>query len=84
MVKRGGRFSGEAFVVLQASHQLDFALQKNKTYMGKRYVEVFRAKKLVRSELTVPAILYQLLDGQASCSWSLICWAGSQTYAGLL
>ena len=49
MVKRGGRFSGEAFVVLQASHQIDFALQKNKTYMGKRYVEVFRVKKLVRS-----------------------------------
>lgn len=51
MVKRGGRFSGEAFVVLQASHQIDFSLQKNKTYMGKRYVEVFRVKKLVRSWL---------------------------------
>ena len=47
MVKRGGRFSGEAFVVLPASNQMDFALSKNKTYMGKRYVEVFRAKKLV-------------------------------------
>lgn len=46
MVKRGGRFSGEAFIVLQASHQVDFALQKNKTYMGKRYVEVFRVKKV--------------------------------------
>ena len=47
MVKRGGRFSGEAFAVLPASTQMDFALAKNKTYMGKRYVEVFRAKKLV-------------------------------------
>ena len=53
MVKRGGRFSGEAFVVLQASHQIDFSLQKNKTYMGKRYVEVFRVKKLVRGWLTL-------------------------------
>ena len=47
MVKRGGRFSGEAFALLPASSQMDFALAKNKTYMGKRYVEVFRAKKLV-------------------------------------
>ena len=47
MVKRGGRFSGEAYAVLPASSQMEFALAKNKTYMGKRYVEVFRAKKLV-------------------------------------
>lgn len=47
MVKRGGRFSGEAFALLPAGSQMDFALAKNKTYMGKRYVEVFRAKKLV-------------------------------------
>jgi hypothetical protein len=57
MVKRGGRFSGEAFAVLPASTQMDFALAKNKTYMGKRYVEVFRAKKLVSTLGTALATL---------------------------
>lgn len=47
MVKRHGRFSGEAYVVLPGVPPLDFALQKNRSYMGKRYVEVFKAKKMV-------------------------------------
>ncbi len=49
MVKRHGRFSGEAYVVLPGVPPLDFALQKNRSYMGKRYVEVFKAKKMVCS-----------------------------------
>lgn len=40
LVKRQGRFSGEAFVVLPGMMQVEFALNKHKAYMGKRYVEV--------------------------------------------
>jgi heterogeneous nuclear ribonucleoprotein F/H len=47
LVKREGRFSGEAFVVLGSPLQIQMAVDKNKSYMGRRYVEVFRAKKLV-------------------------------------
>lgn len=46
LVKREGRFSGEAFVVLGSPLQIQMAVDKNKSYMGRRYVEVFRAKKL--------------------------------------
>jgi hypothetical protein len=56
LVKREGRFSGEAFVVLGSPLQIQMAVDKNKSYMGRRYVEVFRAKKLVR------AILCRLLE----------------------
>lgn len=49
LVKRDGRFSGEAFVVLGSPLQIQMAVDKNKSYMGRRYVEVFRAKKLVSS-----------------------------------
>jgi heterogeneous nuclear ribonucleoprotein F/H len=47
LCKRDGRFSGEAFVVLGSPLQIQMAVDKNKSYMGRRYVEVFRAKKLV-------------------------------------
>lgn len=46
LCKRDGRFSGEAFVVLASPLQIQMAVDKNKSYMGRRYVEVFRAKKL--------------------------------------
>eukprot|EP00878_Enallax_costatus_P002872 GHUV01003065.1.p1 GENE.GHUV01003065.1~~GHUV01003065.1.p1 ORF type:complete len:276 (+),score=52.20 GHUV01003065.1:152-979(+) len=46
LVRRDGRFSGEAFVVLGSPLQIQMAVDKNKSYMGRRYVEVFRAKKL--------------------------------------
>ncbi|GBG72219.1 hypothetical protein CBR_g11151 [Chara braunii] len=42
---KGGRFSGEAFVVFGAPMQVDFALQRNRQNMGRRYIEVFRSKK---------------------------------------
>lgn len=48
MVKRDGRFSGEAYVVLGSPMSVDMALTKNKSYMGRRYIEIFKAKKLVR------------------------------------
>jgi hypothetical protein len=47
LVKRQGRFSGEAFVVLPGMMQVEFALNKHKAYMGKRYVEVQPASKEV-------------------------------------
>lgn len=47
MVKKDGRFCGEAYVVLASPLFVDIALTKNKSYMGRRYIEIFRAKKLV-------------------------------------
>jgi len=47
LVKRQGRFSGEAFVVLPGMMQVEYALNKHKAYMGKRYVEVQPASKEV-------------------------------------
>ncbi|KAK4772816.1 hypothetical protein SAY86_014591 [Trapa natans] len=44
-VHRDGRFSGEAFCVLGYPLQVDFALQKNRCSMGRRYVEVFRSRR---------------------------------------
>lgn len=45
LVNKSGRFSGEAFVVFAGSMQADFALQRDRQNMGRRYVEVFRCKK---------------------------------------
>ncbi|XP_038694996.1 heterogeneous nuclear ribonucleoprotein H3-like isoform X2 [Tripterygium wilfordii] len=44
-VHKGGKFTGEAFCVLGYPMQVDFALQKNRHNMGRRYVEVFRSKR---------------------------------------
>ncbi|KAJ8770945.1 hypothetical protein K2173_022117 [Erythroxylum novogranatense] len=44
-VHKGGKFSGEAFCVLGYPLQVDFALQKNRQNIGRRYVEVFRSKR---------------------------------------
>ncbi|XP_031489312.1 uncharacterized protein LOC116256907 [Nymphaea colorata] len=44
-VHKSGRFSGEAFCVLAYPVQVDFALQRNKQNMGRRYIEVFRSKR---------------------------------------
>lgn len=46
LCKRNGRFSGEAFVLMASPVQVDMAIAKDKTYLGRRYVEVFRAKRL--------------------------------------
>ncbi|CAM6127029.1 unnamed protein product [Calypogeia fissa] len=40
-----GRFSGDAFVVFGAPTQVDFALQRNRMKIGRRYIEVFRSRK---------------------------------------
>ncbi|XP_031388273.1 heterogeneous nuclear ribonucleoprotein F isoform X1 [Punica granatum] len=44
-VRKDGKFSGEAFCVLGYPLQVDFALQKNRFSMGRRYVEVFRSRR---------------------------------------
>ena len=48
MVRREGRLSGEAFVVLSSPMHVEVGLSKNRTYLGRRYIEVYRAKKIVR------------------------------------
>ncbi|XP_024390303.1 uncharacterized protein [Physcomitrium patens] len=45
LVRMNGRFSGEAYVVFGAPVQVDYALQKNRHNIGRRYIEVFRCKK---------------------------------------
>lgn len=44
-VHKHGRFSGEAFCVLGYPLQVDFAIQRNRQNLGRRYVEVFRSKR---------------------------------------
>ncbi|GAV56924.1 RRM_6 domain-containing protein, partial [Cephalotus follicularis] len=44
-VHKNNKFTGEAFCVLGYPLQVDFALQKNRQSMGRRYVEVFRSKR---------------------------------------
>ncbi|XP_031272033.1 heterogeneous nuclear ribonucleoprotein F [Pistacia vera] len=44
-VHKSSKFTGEAFCVLGYPLQVDFALQKNRQNMGRRYVEVFRSKR---------------------------------------
>ncbi|KAJ4825382.1 hypothetical protein Tsubulata_012537 [Turnera subulata] len=45
LVHKESKFTGEAFCVLGYPLQVDFALQKNRQNMGRRYVEVFRSRR---------------------------------------
>ncbi|KAM1479507.1 hypothetical protein ACFX2I_026783 [Malus domestica] len=45
LVNKGGRFSGEAFVVFAGPMQVELALQRDRQNMGRRYVEVFTCKR---------------------------------------
>lgn len=45
LVNKNGRFSGEAFVVFSSPMQAEFALQRDRQNMGRRYIEVFRCNK---------------------------------------
>ncbi|GFZ09456.1 RNA-binding (RRM/RBD/RNP motifs) family protein [Actinidia rufa] len=45
LVNKNGRFSGEAFVVFAFPMQAEYALQRDRQNMGRRYVEVFRCMK---------------------------------------
>lgn len=44
-VHKGGWFTGEAFCVLAYPLQVDYAIQRNRQNMGRRYIEVFRSKR---------------------------------------
>ncbi|XP_068637970.1 uncharacterized protein [Aristolochia californica] len=44
-IHKHGRFSGTAFCVLGFPLQVDYALQRNRQNMGRRYIEVFRSKR---------------------------------------
>lgn len=44
-VHKNSKVTGEAFCVLGYPLQVDFALQRNRQNMGRRYVEVFRSKR---------------------------------------
>lgn len=44
-VHKDGRFSGEAFCVLAYPLQVDYAIQRDRRNIGRRYIEVFRSKK---------------------------------------
>lgn len=59
LIKRDGRFSGEAFVLLGSPVHVEMAMSKNKTYMGRRYIEIFRAKKLDYYK----GVVAEMLDG---------------------
>ncbi|KAL9255328.1 Epithelial splicing regulatory protein 1-like protein [Drosera capensis] len=57
LTHKGGRFSGEAYCVLGYQHQVEYALQRNRQNIGRRYVEVFRSTrheyyKAIASEVT--------------------------------
>lgn len=59
MVHRGGRLSGEAFIILSSPMQIELALSKNRTYLGRRYIEVYRSKKMDYYK----AIMSEMMDG---------------------
>ena len=44
-VHKNSKVTGEAYCVLGYPLQVDFALQRNRQNMGRRYVEVFRSKR---------------------------------------
>ncbi|PNH05294.1 Heterogeneous nuclear ribonucleoprotein F [Tetrabaena socialis] len=45
MVKRDGRFSGEAFVVLGSLQLVEAAMQKHRQFIGQRFIEIFPSQK---------------------------------------
>lgn len=62
IVRRGQRNTGEAFILLRMPIQVEMVLRKDKTYIGKRYVEVNLAKKLVRASVRVIICWHQSLS----------------------
>ncbi|GFY98900.1 RNA-binding (RRM/RBD/RNP motifs) family protein [Actinidia rufa] len=45
LVRKNDKFTGKAFCVLAYPLQVDFALQRNKQNIGRRYVEISRSKR---------------------------------------
>lgn len=44
-IHKNGKFTGEVYCVLGYAFQVDYALQRNRQNIGRRYVEVFRSKR---------------------------------------
>lgn len=59
LVKRDGRLTGEAYVVLSNAMHVEMALSKNRSYMGRRYIEIYRAKKSVSDDLMHTACMHE-------------------------
>lgn len=53
LTKRDGRLTGEALVLLSNPMHVDLALAKDRSYLGRRYIEIAHAKKPV-SVLSLP------------------------------
>lgn len=67
IVRRGQRTTGEAYILLRMPIQVEMVLRKDKTYIGKRYVEVNLAKKLVRASVRGTACLHEFLLFYLAC-----------------
>ena len=65
VVRRDGRTTGEAYVVFSNAVQMDFALQKNRAGMGRRYIEVFRSKKAEYYHAVAAAVAEAQTNGGA-------------------
>ncbi|GFP98786.1 heterogeneous nuclear ribonucleoprotein f, partial [Phtheirospermum japonicum] len=61
---RSGKFTGEAYCVLGNPLQIDFALQRNRQSIGRRYVEVFQSRK----DEYYKAIAHEVCDAPGSSS----------------
>eukprot|EP00894_Picocystis_sp_ML_P001286 jgi/Pico_ML_1/51803/g2650.t1 len=46
LLRRNGRFSGEAIVLFANAMAVEYAMQRQGATMGRRYIELFRAKKI--------------------------------------
>ncbi|AEE76436.1 unnamed protein product [Arabidopsis thaliana] len=65
-VHRNNKVTGEAFCVLGYPLQVDFALQKNRQNMGRRYVEVFRSTKQEYYKAIANEVAESRVHGMAS------------------
>ncbi|KAM3394432.1 heterogeneous nuclear ribonucleoprotein H2 [Capsicum galapagoense] len=63
LVNKDGRFFGEAFVVFAGHTQVDYALQRDRQNMGRRYMEVFSCKK----EDYYQAVAAEVKEGGHNC-----------------
>ncbi|XP_022846422.1 G-rich sequence factor 1-like, partial [Olea europaea var. sylvestris] len=63
-VHKGGKSTGEAYCVLGYPLQIDFALQRNRETIGRRYVEVFQSRK----DEYYKAIANEVYDSQGGSS----------------
>ncbi|XP_077246160.1 uncharacterized protein LOC143886060 [Tasmannia lanceolata] len=66
MVNKNGCFSEEAVAVFASSMQAEFALQRDRQNMGRRYMEVFRCRKQDYYE-AIAAEVKETSDSECYC-----------------